>query len=159
MRLLLTTLCIVLCATIVQAQEERDTVLPRCPVFITDTVSVNNFFLEFQPSTVKVQRNRGRLIVVVEQRDQYFTLFFRDKKLRTTRYRIVTDPDNKSEVAAKYSFRSGESASYVDVSSGAVDVNFDKEKNFWRVKVNGMMANIAARSVTYYKVKAELLLK
>ncbi len=159
MRLLLLTLSFIFCASALQAQEERDTVLPRCPVFITDTVSINNFFLEFQPSTVKVQRNRGKLIVAVEQRDQFFTLFFRDKKLRNTRYRIVTDPDNKNEVAAKYSFRSGESASYVDVSSGAVDVNFDKEKNVWRVKINGMMANIVTRSVTYYKVKAELFLR
>ncbi|HRF19329.1 MAG TPA: hypothetical protein PK977_14235, partial [Chitinophagaceae bacterium] len=58
------------------AQTERDTVLKRCPVFITDTVSSNNFFIEARPATLKVYRVKGKLTIAVEQRDQFFTLFF-----------------------------------------------------------------------------------
>jgi hypothetical protein len=141
------------------SQQERDTVLNRCPVFITDTVSVNNFFLEFQPTTLKVYRVRGDLTVMVQQRDQFFTLFFRDKKLRNAKYKIETDPGGKYELAAKYSFRSGEQVSYVNVEKGTVDCTFDKDKNMWHLKVGGLIANLVERSVTYYKVRADLFLK
>src|SRR5687767_12053135 len=89
------------------AQEEGDTVLNRCPVYITDTVSSNNFFLEVQPATVKVYRQNGKLTVQVVQKDQFFTLFFRDRKLHNTKYKIVTTDRGKWDVNAKYSFRSG----------------------------------------------------
>ena len=76
------------------SQEERDTVLKRCPVYIMDTVSSNNFFLEYQPATVKVYRAKGKLVILVQQKDQYFTLFFKDKHLNNRKYKIVTvNPD------------------------------------------------------------------
>ncbi len=143
----------------VHAQEERDTILKRCPVYITDTVSSNNFFLEFQPSTLKVFRVRGNLNLVLQQRDQFFTIFFHDKKLSNFKYKIVLGSTKEKYVQAKYSFRSGEQVSYVDVKSGTVEASFDKEKNLWNVKVNGMIANLVERSVTYYKVRAEFWIK
>lgn len=145
----------------VQAQEEGDTIVSRCPVFITDTVSSNNFFLEVQPATVKVYRQNGKLTIQVAQKDQFFTLFFRDKKLRNTKYKIVTSDRGKWDVNAKYSFRSGAgtAASFVDVSSGNVESVYDEEKKLWRVKVNGMLTTLNDRSVTYYKVKADLYVR
>jgi hypothetical protein len=143
------------------AQEEGDTVLNRCPVYITDTVSSNNFFLEVQPATVKVYRQNGKLTVQVAQKDQFFTLFFRDRKLRNTKYKIVSSDRGKWDVNAKYSFRSGTgtAASFVDVSSGNVETIWDKEKQLWRLKVNGMLTTLNDRSVTYYKVKADFFIR
>jgi len=77
----------------VLAQEERDTVLRRCPVFITDTVSSNNFFIEARPATLKVYRVHGNLTIMIEQKDQFFTLFFRDKRLKNTKYKISVYPN------------------------------------------------------------------
>jgi hypothetical protein len=142
----------------VAAQQERDTVLTRCPVFITDTVSANNFFLEFQPSTLKVYRNKGKLTVQVQQKDQFFTVFFRDKKLKTNKYKIAVNADSKNEVEAKYSFRSGSSASFVDLSSGTIESTYDKEKQLWHIRVRGMLANLVERSVTYYRVRADFFI-
>ncbi len=135
------------------AQVERDTTLSRCPVFITDTVSSNNFFIEARPCVLKVYRTKGDLTVVVDQRDQYFTLLFRTRKLRNTKYKIGDD------VGVKYSFRSGDQVSYVDVGSGMIEASFDKEKKIWKLKVTGMIANLVERTITYYKVRAELNLK
>ena len=146
-------------SVIVSAQEEGDTVLKRCPVYITDTVSANNYFLEFQPSTVKVDRGRGKLTIEIRQRDQYFTMFFRDKKLNNTKYKIRVGARGNDEVEAKYSFRSGEQVSYVDISSGIVETSFDKEKDLWHIKVNGLLKNLVERSVTYYKVKADFYIR
>ena len=49
-------LVILLASLSASSQISRDTVLSRCPVYITDTVSVNNFFLEARPATLKVYR-------------------------------------------------------------------------------------------------------
>jgi hypothetical protein len=144
---------------IINAQEERDTLLSRCPVYITDTVTSNNFFLEFQPSTIKVYRVKGDLTIAVQQRDQFFTLFFNDKKLKNEKYKIIKGANNNSEVAAKYSFRSGQQVSYVDVSRGTVESSFDKEKDMWHLKVNGMIANLVERNVTWYRVRADLYIR
>lgn len=141
------------------AQQERDTVLKHCPVYITDTVSVNNFFLEFQPTTLKVYRSKGKLTIQVQQKDQFFTIFFRDKKLKTTNYKIVSDADGKNEIEAKYSFRSGGAASYVSLHSGKLESVFEKEKDMWHIKINGMLANLVDRGVTYYKVRADFYIK
>ena len=141
------------------AQEERDTVLKRCPVYITDTVSSNNFFLEFQPSTIKVYRGKGKLVVEIRQRDQFFTMFFRDKRLDDKKYKIRVGARDNDEVEAKYSFRSGQQVSYVDVSSGVVETSFDKEKDLWHFKVNGLLKNLVERSITYYKVKADFYIR
>ena len=63
------TIIILLFSLAVSAQEERDTILTRCPVYITDTVSSNNFFLEPQPATLKVYRERGNLTVVMVDKE------------------------------------------------------------------------------------------
>ncbi|MBC7874752.1 MAG: hypothetical protein H7Y01_12190 [Ferruginibacter sp.] len=141
------------------AQEERDTTLKRCPVFITDTVSSNNFFIEARPAILKVYRVKGDLTIVIEQKDQFFTMFFNDKKLRNTKYKISVNPRGNNGLAAKYSFRSGEQVSYVNVASGSVEAAFDEAKQMWRVKVNGMIANLVERSVSYYKVRADFYVK
>lgn len=143
----------------VSAQVERDTVVSRCPLFITDTLTSNNFFIEARPATIKVYRVRGDLTVVIEQRDQFFTMFFRDKRLKAGKYKITVSPDSRSELVVKYSFRSGEQVSYVNVSNGSIDVSYDKEKKLWRLKVNGLIANLVERSVTYYKVRADFTIK
>ncbi len=141
------------------SQQERDTVLSRCPLFITDTLTANNFFLSARPATLKVYRVRGDLTIVIEQKDQFFTLFFNEKRLRNLKYKISVNPDGRGELAAKYSFRSGEQVSYVNVSNGIVEVIYDKVKKIWQVKVNGMISNLVERSVTYYKVRADFTIK
>ena len=141
------------------AQQERDTVYRRCPLFITDTSTANNFFLEALPATVKVYRERGDLTIAIEQREQFFTMFFRDKRLKNTKYKFKKGARKSSEIEAKYSFRSGVQVSYVDVSSGTVETTFDKEKNLWHIKINGMLANMVERSVTYYRARADFYIK
>lgn len=141
------------------SQESRDTLLNRCPVFITDTVSSNNFFIEARPATLKVYRVRGDLTIVVEQKDQFFSLFFHDKRLRNTTYDIQPGSRSRGEVEAAYSFKSGDQVALINVSSGKIECTFDKEKKMWKVKVSGMITNIADRSVSYYRAKAELWVK
>ena len=149
-------LIILLISTSVFAQQERDTVLKRCPVAITDTVSSNNFFIEALPATLKVYRVKGKLTIQVQQKEQFFTVFFHDKKLRNTTYDIAIGSRSRSEVEATYSFKSGEQVSYINVSSGKLEASYDKEKKRWRVKVNGLIANLVDRSVTYYRARTEL---
>ncbi len=140
------------------AQQERDTVLGRCPLYITDTVSSYNFFIDARPATLKVYRVSGDLTIAIEQKDQFFTMFFRDKRLKNGKYKISVNPDGKG-VAAKYSFRSGDQVSYVNVSSGTVETTYDNLTKLWRIKVNGLIANLVERSVTYYRVKADFTIK
>jgi len=153
------TIIILLFSLAVCAQEERDTLLTRCPVYITDTVSSNNFFLEFQPSTIKVYRVKGNLIIAVQQRDQLFTLFFNDKKLKNEKYEIIKGANNNDEVAAKYSFRSGQQVSYVDVLKGTIESSFDKTKDMWHLKISGMIANMVERNITWYRVRADFYIR
>jgi hypothetical protein len=141
------------------SQQTRDTVLSRCPVFILDTVSGNNFFIEGRPCTLKVYKVRGNLNVQVEQKDQFFTIFFHIGKLKNGKYGIATGSNARGEVAVKYSFKSGDQASYIDVVKGYVDCRFDKEKKMWRLKTDGLIANMVERGVSYYKAKAELWIK
>jgi hypothetical protein len=65
------------------SQQERDTVYKRCPLFITDTVSANNFFIEGLPATIKTERDNGEVKITIQQKEQFFTMFFRDRKLKT----------------------------------------------------------------------------
>ena len=58
--------CILFISLSSSAQKEADTVYKRCPVYVTDTVTSNNFFLEFQPATVTVFRARGKLTIQVQ---------------------------------------------------------------------------------------------
>lgn len=143
----------------VTAQIERDTTLSRCPVFIIDTVSGNNYFNEARSAILKVYRVKGDLVIAIEQKDQTFTLFFKDKRLKFSKYKIQTNPDSRNEIAAKYSFRIGDQVSYLNVSSGTVEVLYDKVKEQWGLKLNGLLANYLERSVSYYKVKANFVVK
>ncbi|MCX6319932.1 MAG: hypothetical protein NTW29_21815 [Bacteroidetes bacterium] len=140
------------------AQTERDTLLKRCPIAITDTVSSNNFFIEALPATLKVYRVKGKLTIQVQQKDQFFTLFFHSKKLKSGNYDIALGSRGNSEVESTYSFKSGEQVSYINVSSGKLEVSQDKETKLWHIKVFGMIANMVERSVTYYRVKGQLVL-
>ncbi len=142
-----------------QAQVERDTVLSRCPVRITDTVSVNNFFIEARPATLKVYRVRGDLTIVIEQRDQFFSLFFHEKRLRNTTYDIEPASKGRGSVEVTYSFKSGDQVAYINVASGTIQSTFDKEKKMWKVKVDGLIANLTERTLTYYKAKADFWVK
>lgn len=72
---------------------------------------------------------------------------------------MSSTPGGHNEILAKYSFRSGDQVSYVDVSSGTVESIYDKEKSLWHLKVNGMIANLVERSVTYYKVRTDFYIK
>jgi hypothetical protein len=143
----------------VQAQQERDTTLSRCPVAVTDTVSSNNFFIEARPALLKVYRVRGKLTIRVEQRDQYFTILFHSKRLKNTTYDIEPGSKARSEVESTYSFRSGDQVAYIVLSGGTIQTSFDKTKNMWRVKVNGKITNLADRTLSYYRVKADLWVK
>ena len=137
------------------AQVEMDSTLNRCPVFITDTATANNFFIEGRPCTIHVNRDRGDLKIIVEQRDQFLTLWFPERKLRSTKYKIQTRSDNRNEIIVKYSFRSGDQVSYVDVSNGTVETRYDKATKLWSIKVNGTIANLVDRTITYYRVRAD----
>ena len=141
---------------IVSAQQERDTLLKHCPVFITDTVSLNNYFFETQPATLKVYRVKGRLTIEIKQRDQYFTIFFKTNDLKNTSYKIFKGATRKYEAEAKYSFRFGEQISYLDIRSGTIECAFDEAKDMWHLKLNGMIANLVERTISYFIVRAEL---
>ncbi len=140
------------------SQQEIDTVYKRCPLYITDTVSANNFFIEGLPATIKTERDNGEVKITIQQKDQFFTMFFRDRKLKTGKYKLKTNPGGR-DAAAKYSFRSGDQVSYVNVSSGLIEVTFDKVTKLWKLKVNGMIANMVERSVTYYRVRTEFYIR
>ena len=140
------------------AQTDLDTTLSQCPVFITDTVSSNNFFIAARPAVVKVYRVKGKLTIRVEQKDQFFTLYFHDKKLKNTTYTIQPGSRGKSEVEAAYSFRSGDQSSFISVSRGQVETYFDEEKKQWQLRVSGLIINQVERTATHYRVKAEFRL-
>lgn len=139
-------------------QADLDTTLPRCPVFITDTVSTNNFFIAARPAVVKVYRVKGKLTIRVEQKDQFFTLYFHDKKLKNTTYTIQPGSRGKAEVEAAYSFRSGDQSSFISVSRGMVETVFDETKQQWQLRVSGLIINQVERTATHYRVKAEFWL-
>lgn len=139
-------------------QSDLDTTVSQCPVFITDTVSSNNFFIAARPAVMKVYRVKGKLTIRVEQKDQFFTLYFHDRKLKNTTYTIQPGSRGKSEVEAAYSFRSGEQSSFISVSRGKVETVFDEEKKQWQLRVSGIIINQVERSATHYRVKAEFWL-
>jgi len=148
-----------LISCLASAQESTDSTYKRCPLFITDTVSSNNFFIEALPATIRVFRVKGDLTIEIRQKEQYLTLFFHSKKLKNRTYKILKGGNNRPEVESRYSFRSGEQVSYVDLSKGTLESVYDKEKKLWRIKVNGLMANMVDRSVTYYKVKSDFYIR
>jgi hypothetical protein len=142
-----------------KAQVSRDTTLSRCPVAITDTVSQNNYFIEARPCILKVYRVKGDLTVVIEQREQYFSLFFHEKRLRSTTYDIEPGSKGRGEVESTYSFKSGDQVAYINLTAGKIQSVFDKEKKVWKLKITGTITNMTDRALTYYRVKADLVLK
>jgi hypothetical protein len=141
------------------AQVKQDTVLRRCPVFITDTASSNNFFIEGMACTLRVYRVKGDLTVQVQQRDQYFALYFHVKRLKSKVYEIDDGSRSRKEVEAAYSFKSGDQVSFIGVSKGSVEATYDKARDMWRLVVNGTIRNMVERSVTYYRVRTELYVR
>ena len=141
------------------AQKEMDTTVKRCPVYITDTTGYNNYFLEFQPATIRVDVAKGDLSIIVEQRDKFFSMFFGKKHLENKVYKIKSSAKKNNEVAAKYSFRSGDQVSYVTVTSGTIETIFNKETRLWNVKVNGILSNFVGRGISYFKVRADFYIK
>ncbi|MEN9547517.1 MAG: hypothetical protein RIR12_108 [Bacteroidota bacterium] len=141
------------------SQQTRDTALSRCPVYITDTVTGNNFFIEARPCIVKVYKSGANLRIVVEQKDQFLTILFNTGKLKAKKYTIKVGSTANDEVGVKYSFKSGEQVSYIDLINGSVLAKFDKAKKLWQINTNGLIADQADRGVSYYKVKAELWIK
>jgi hypothetical protein len=142
-----------------QAQKAGDTVYNRCPIAITDTSGYNNYFTSHQPATIKIEKIKGDIVITIQQREQFFTMFFHVKKFSDRKYKIKVGGGDKDELYAKYSFRSGGRASYVNATSGTVDIKFNKETDHWELKVNGMLSNLIERSVAYYKVKADFSIK
>jgi hypothetical protein len=142
-----------------KAQEEGDTLYSRCPVSVTDTSGYNNYFTSHQNAIVKVEHINKNLVITIQQRDQFFTLFFRQKKLTERKYSIVQGADDKDELDAKYSFRSGGRASYINATSGTVDVTFNEDTNRWDLKINGLLKNLIERTIAVYKVKGEISIR
>lgn len=142
------------------SQREGDTSYSKCPVSLTDTTTGNNYFIEHLPAKVKTYRNHGNFTVIIEQKSQFLTIFFNTRKLSTKgKYSIAVAESGRSDVTAKYSFRSGESVAYLDVSSGKVETTYDKATKLWRILLVGLVANMGDTKVTYFKVKADLYLK
>lgn len=158
MRLLLLVMTLFFCLHS-GAQSKQDTVLRRCPVFITDTASSNNFFIEGMACTLRVYRVKGDLTVQIQQRDQYFALYFHIKRLKNKVYEIDDGSRKRKEVEAAYFFKSGDQVSFIGVNKGKLEVSFDKEKDMWHLVVNGTIRNMVERSVTYYRVKSDFYIK
>jgi hypothetical protein len=152
-------IALLLFAVELNAQTSEDTTYSRCPIAITDTSGYNNYFTSHQSAVVKVERIKGNITITVQQREQYFTMFFQGKKLSPKTYKIKTSADDKSEVYARYSFRSAGRASYVEATSGTIEVSFNNETELWNIKVNGILSNLVERNVAYYKVKADFSIK
>lgn len=141
------------------AQTSEDTTYSRCPIAITDTSGYNNYFTSHQPAVVKVERIKGNITITIQQREQFFTMFFQGKRLFAKTYKIKTNADDKTEVYARYSFRSVGRASYVEATSGTIEVSYNKETQYWNLKINGILSNLVERNVAYYKVKADFSIK
>jgi hypothetical protein len=138
------------------SQQDGDTVYQRCPVSLKDTVTGNNYFIERRPATIKTRRSNGDCTISIEQKDQFFTIFFRTKKLSTNgKYEITVGDGGKRNVRAKYSFKSGEDAAYLDVSSGKIETSYDKTTKLWHIHLTGLIASMGSSGVSYFKAAAD----
>jgi hypothetical protein len=159
MKIIFTFIVLLVCSSAF-AQHEGDTAYKRCPVAITDTATGNNYFIEHQPATIKTYRNNGNYTIVIEQKNQFFTMFFRTRKLSTKgKYSISLDADGRSGLSAKYSFKSGESVAFIDVSSGKVETSYDKATKLWHIKLTGLIANMGDTRVSYFKATADFYIQ
>lgn len=156
---ILTVLFTLIISMNVTAQQEGDTLFSRCPVAVTDTSGYNNYFTSHQGATVKVERIRNKLVITIQQKEQFFTMFFKQKKLSEKKYSIVVGADDKDELDAKYSFRAGGRASFINVNNGTVNITYNEEKQLWNLKINGVLKNLEERTVRLYKVKADISFK
>ncbi len=150
------------CSLSVTAQTSRDTVMSKCPVFITDTLTNNNYFIEARPATLKVYRVKGDLTIVVEQKDQMFSMFYHCKRLSTKgteHFKIAPGSRGNDEVESTYSFKSGDQVAYISVSKGTITSTYDKVKKVWNMKVLGYITNMAGTGVSSYRVKTDLVIK
>ena len=154
-----TIIALLLFASNLDAQETGDTTYTRCPIAITDTSGYNNYFTSHQSAVVKVEKIKGNITITIQQREQFFTMFFKGKKLSARTYKIKTNSDDKSEVYARYSFRSAGRASYVEATSGTIEVTYNKETEHWNLKINGILSNLVERTIAYYKIKADFSIK
>lgn len=144
-------------STSLQAQKTSDSLYRNCPVSVVDTLTGNNYFIERQSAQVKVYRISGDLRIVVEQRNQFFTIMFHLRKLKNkAKYSISSDAAARDEVTAKYSFKSGDDVAYIDVSSGKVEATYDKTTKLWRIKLSGLISNLGESRVSYFKAKADI---
>jgi hypothetical protein len=142
------------------SQQEGDTLYKKCPVAIKDTVTGNNYFIEHQPASIKTYRSNGRYTVVIQQKTQYFTIFFPQRKLSTKgKYKFAVDADNNNEVRAKYSFKSGDDVAFIDVSSGRIETTYDKVTKLWHIKAAGLIANLGETRVSYFKATADFYIR
>jgi hypothetical protein len=157
-----TLLCLIMLVFTLPAwsQHTGDSVYQRCPVSIYDTLTGNNYFIIAQKATVHTYHDRGNFTISIEQKGQFLTLMFNEKKLSTKgKYDIGVDVGGKHNVSVKYSFRSGTEVAYLDVSSGTITSAYDKTTKLWRVVFNGLLANMGDTRVSYFKVKGEVYFK
>lgn len=141
------------------AQREGDSLYSTCPVAVLDTVTGNNYFISHQPATVKAYKAHGDFVVVVEQKNQFLTMYFHSRFKHKKKYQISLDDAGRKEMSAKYSFRSGESVAFIDVSSGVAETTYDKTTKLWHVVLTGLIANMGDTRVTYFKAKADFYIK
>lgn len=142
------------------SQKEGDSTYSRCPVSLKDTATGNNYFVEHLPAKVTTYRNHGNFTIVIEQKNQFLTIFFNTRKLSSKgKYSIGVGETSRGDVTAKYSFRSGESVAYLDVSNGKVETSYDKATKLYHVVLVGLVANMGETKVTYFKIKADLYLR
>jgi hypothetical protein len=142
------------------SQNEGDTVYKRCPVSIKDTATGNNYFIEHQQAKVKTYRSNGKFTIIIEQKNQFFTMLFHSKKLSSRgRYSISVDASGRNELSAKYSFKSGESVAFIDVSKGTVETSYDKTAKLWHIKLTGLIADLGETKVNYFKAVADFYIK
>jgi hypothetical protein len=147
---------VLLVSTSAFSQHDGDTTYKRCPVAIVDTATGNNYFIEHQPASVKAYRFNGDFTIVIEQKSQLFTMIFGEKKLDSKgKYKITTGSAGKNELRAKYSFKSGGSVAYIDVSSGKAETSYDKVTKLWHIKFTGLIGNMGDTRVTYFKATAD----
>ncbi len=141
------------------AQREGDTLYARCPVAVLDTATGNNYFIAHQSAKVKAYKAHGDFVVVVEQKGQFLTMYFHSRFKNKKKYQISLDDGGRKDMSAKYSFRSGESVAFIDVSSGVAETTYDKTTKLWHVVLSGLIANMGDTRVTYFKAKADFYIK
>lgn len=144
------------------SQHEYDSAYSRCPVSIKDTTTGNDYFIEHLPSKVTTYRKNGDYTIVIEQKSQFFTVFFHTRKFSIKgkgKFNISVDEKGNGDVNAKYSFRSGSSVAYLDVINGRVETTYDKVTKLWHIVLIGLIGDMGDTRVNYFKAKVDLFVK